>query len=910
MDQREWEKVAGRFEEIVLSQPPEQVVNLVGAALNVEPRNWPKGWEGRAKEAMRTLATLGWFGAGAPISSLMTAAPLLYPVHPSALSPLVRFFARFGQNERSLFSFLLSNEPGGLQEFARNHEPKPTISYRLHHFYDYVAANYGDKLGALSLQNHWNHIDAVVRSIDARWPEKAMIVKTVGILNLLQSNDTTPTEESLLITLSDDPAERQRHKEIVRSLDKKERVLHSRGKAGGYCLWSHTSVNLYEKYDEASRSLPTLRRLSETIRNRLDARPLVARRHYIETGNLRSFEVVYCPAAELPVRAAEPITDSDCRIVIPLCETNREAAESRQWAKGFANRDDTLIGIPQPLSGLEGLVREMERWEWICNNTPELKDDWFAAQEVNRKLECAKEALERRVQHFVGMRHSGEPMPLQWYYRGKEHSFDSGHTFLSWLSTICDQLFSKAPNVHNELINRRILSSAAARGRMKLVELLFKSSNQVLLGMDPVKRPPEMSMYFSVLKETTLHREEGGIWSLDFPLPKDPARLLPSLEAIRDKLESVPDSRVPVSELFAMLQRPPFGVRDGLIPLLLVVVLLKHHRDIAMYEDGTFKSEIASEEILRLTKVPKDFALQWCRIGGLRLNVFERLLGILGTSTAKASDAELLDVVRPLVTLVAGLPPYARTTKTLSPTAIAVRDVLLNAQDPTFMIFRDLPKACGLEPITDRHNSVADKKHAELFVERLKITLDEMRAAYPELLARISGHIRQAFDLENTTDALSHLRRELSQRAGALVPVVIDVELKGFCLRMADMALDDGGWLESVGSFIAAAPPSRWRNQDEYSFTERLHALIGKFLRTEAAAFSSLPKAGSANSVLVTITQRDGNEKSQVVHLTHQEAAQAEILKAELALKIGTNRRISVTALSRLVWEIFDKKTP
>ena len=46
--QREWEKVAGRFEEILFDQPLEQITHLIGAALNVAEEHVPRGWVSKA----------------------------------------------------------------------------------------------------------------------------------------------------------------------------------------------------------------------------------------------------------------------------------------------------------------------------------------------------------------------------------------------------------------------------------------------------------------------------------------------------------------------------------------------------------------------------------------------------------------------------------------------------------------------------------------------------------------------------------------------------------------------------------------------------------------------------------------------------------------------------------------------
>src|SRR5262249_51031657 len=133
--QREWEKVAGRFEEIVFNPPVEQAASIISSAMNVRLHEIPKPQSSHLRDAMDRTVRFGWLGA-APSKSMIEAAPRLYPLHPTVLPVLMRTFRRFGQNERSLFSFLLSNEPFGLQAFSQNNAVAEL--YRLHDLYDYV----------------------------------------------------------------------------------------------------------------------------------------------------------------------------------------------------------------------------------------------------------------------------------------------------------------------------------------------------------------------------------------------------------------------------------------------------------------------------------------------------------------------------------------------------------------------------------------------------------------------------------------------------------------------------------------------------------------------------------------------------------------------------------------------------
>ena len=198
--QKEWEKVAGRFEEILFDQPLDQVTQLIGSALNTSDRLQPRGIDTRAKQAMRSAAAFGWFGAAPATTSLVDAAPGLYPLHPTLVPVLVKLFSRFGQNERSLFSFLLSSEPFGLQSFAHG-KAGPDNFYLIHNLYDYAASNFGHRLSVQSYRSHWNHIESLIRSFPSQNEIEIAVLKTVGLLNLINSPELIPTDETLALAL-------------------------------------------------------------------------------------------------------------------------------------------------------------------------------------------------------------------------------------------------------------------------------------------------------------------------------------------------------------------------------------------------------------------------------------------------------------------------------------------------------------------------------------------------------------------------------------------------------------------------------------------------------------------------------------------------------------------------------------
>jgi len=219
--QREWEKVAGRFDEIVFNQPVEQVGHLIASALSVRTKQIPDKLFTSLRQVMEQTIKLGWYGAP-DRASLLELAGRLFPLHPTVLPALIRIFRRFGQNERSLFSFLLSNEPFGLQAFSeqRLSQAQP---YRLHDLFDYVRTNFGHRLAVHSYRSHWNLIESVIESYATDDHLHIQVLKTVGILNLL-NDDLLATEESVVCAVADEQPHTQKH--VRAALNKLHTVMY------------------------------------------------------------------------------------------------------------------------------------------------------------------------------------------------------------------------------------------------------------------------------------------------------------------------------------------------------------------------------------------------------------------------------------------------------------------------------------------------------------------------------------------------------------------------------------------------------------------------------------------------------------------------------------------------------------
>ena len=193
-------------------------------------------------------------------------------------------------------------------------------------------------------------------------------------------------------------------------------------------------------------------------------------------------------------------SESDGIVVVCLCDTENERQTAIELVKtdAIADYPEVVVAVPPSLQGLAAEVQDALYWQWVSDNTPELSQDSYGVSEVARQISLARRALRQRIKILFGFQAEGATK-VQWWNKGTVPALTGRGGITAVLSQICDDLYDSAPRIRNELLNRRTLSSAAASARLRLIDRIFLSPDQPIVGIDPDKTPPEKSMYLSVL---------------------------------------------------------------------------------------------------------------------------------------------------------------------------------------------------------------------------------------------------------------------------------------------------------------------------------------------------------------------------------------------------------------------------
>ena len=895
----EWAKVQGRFEDVAFVEPTEQVLRLIGDAIEctsaIEKPNLSVAVDLELKP--RQLDT----------SEFMSLLENCLPLHPTVALIASSLFRKFAQNERSLFALLNSSEPHGLQDFLSNqtYDGRILPTFTLSNLYDYIHTALGSSLYTSRDGSKWAEIESAIERLPDPSPMTVKLIKTIGLLGIVgEGSVNLKASKALLRYALDDGTETFQNEvdEPVESFERALAMLEQRSIAiyrrynDAYALWEGSDIDIEGRVREAAAHLDPNLRLPTALSTLMQPQSLIARRHLFVTGTLRHFAVQYTDLEGFDTDLMRS-DDTDGLVLYTLPASELEVGQLVKKATEVSVRDreDVLIAIPQSIGFLRDVVVELWCLGWVEENTPQLAGDATARRELrSRRTEVEREVSVQLTSLFGGNisspQESINPVPNDksnagealWYHKGQRTQITSRRALNAYLSEICDSVYHATPILRNELINRRQISSQAAAARKKLIAGMLDF--QQLEKLDIKSYPPEMSIYLSLLFDTGIHRHVSEVWGFHPPHTDDKNRFSPTWLEIEKFLNECEERRQSVGKLYERLEQPPFGLRRGPMPILLCAVLLHYETEIALYEDSSFVADISMPVFERLIRSPEKFEIKRFRMEGIRAEVFEQFTGMISKPVSvMGKPPNLLVIVRPIISFIHKLPRYTMLTQDLSDAAIALRKAINDAREPDALLFEQLPQALSFDafgPLTE-----TDSKTVDAFFNSLRGALSELNRAYDDLLSFIEEVLVAAFSLQSAGD---FRHTELIKKAQPLLDSVIETKLKGFLIRVCDEGLNFKEWVEAIGTYIANKPPASWNDSDKTHFEMNLSELARKFRRFEAVSFerqkqSEQPADSAGEVIRVGITTLSSQEQERVV--TVPPTAEAQIDNIERGLE-------------------------
>jgi hypothetical protein len=856
LQRQEWGKIQGRFEDISFVETAEQSLRLVAGAFE------PIDRDGRFQVALHAWAlteakTCERLGLARFLPGRDATLANCYPLHPMTLLALPEMCARFGQHGRTLFSFLTSREPHSAAEFLDTEtvrDPLPTVG--LDRLYDFFITT-----AAISSSRHaarLTEVDTAIREATDLTGDQRKILKVIGILNVLfQGGPLRACVPVVGYSLSaTSPMTDKAVRKLITELEQRGMLIY-RAFADEYRLWQGSDLDLSAIVGQARDEL-ALASPADLLTDQHRLQPVVAARHSQKVGMLRYFDTRFADP-KTPTITGLGVRDAADGLLVYFLGAPQEAlglpvqagnkpiviATTTEWAT-----------IVEAIYELAAVIRTMERLD--------VQADRVARRELqDRAADARRRLLDRLSTHF-------HPAALGVQFRLAD-TYDVlaiGRGLSSVLSDVCDIVYSASPELSNEMLGRRELTSQAAKARRELLTAMVEHHDEEWLGMTGFG--PEKAMYAAMLRQPRIHRGDAdGIFSYHRP---SQGSMSATWRIMTQMVDRATRDHLALDQLYTTLMAPPIGLKEGPIPVLLTALLLNRRDDVALYQEGTYQPIITADLLERLVKSPDRFAVKHFKLTSGRIQFLDAVARAVGNVSGRSlsgrrgdatRNGALLAVTGPLLAVIRSLPAYTLRTSALSKDAMSVRDAILTALEPDQLIFNDLPKALGMQALGTKAGS--NQAEFAMFSKQLEAALTELNGAYKALLDRCRRSI--AGELRLAHEQLPDLRIAIKERGHGLTDTLLEPRLRSFVLLAINGDLDDEAWLEAVANNVAGRPAAGWRDEDAERFTVELHGISGTFRRYQALHYEALAQSSETgfDARRITITSPDGTEFSDVV---------------------------------------------
>lgn len=862
--QHEWEKVQGRFSDIPLVTSSDETIELIGKAIKCD-----SSINGQAYRICSDVANFIKTKRYSISDDFHEQLQECWPIHPVTammLGPASK--KQYGQNERSVFGFLSSQETFGFQFFLNRTEATSSVSYNPDMYWGYLKENLEPSIISSIDSQRWILANTSVERATQKGKDlHVSLAKSIAVIDLFKNGTGLCASTTILETLYPGHS---RH-EIQKALNELEswKVIIFRRFNDAWSVFEGSDFDFNGALThELSKGSFDIDKAEKHVR----LHPVVAKKHLHLTGALRWMKVSVVDKDSLSRKIAsfQPNQSEFGQFLLLL-----DQDELNESILNLLENDESnsVVGIPHNRAEIYDLIQEISALDKIESHQ-ELSGDSVARKELLERRRISVERIKRAI--------SISMVNAKWYHRRVISGEDSNNVS-QLCSNIADRIYSHTPKISSELINRDVLSSNSVKARKTLLYKMLESEAIEDLGIDGY--PAEKGLYLTCLKVTEIHQfdHKKGLWVFSKPVSSDNAISFLWEEAMN--LINSGEGKLNVSDIYALWGKPPFGVKEGLLPVLFWAFYFANKSKLGLYKDHYYVPNVDEVMLDESLQNIARFELQGVEITEERKRLLKGISSVLQNLNYKvAEQASPLEAARALVALIHRLPKWTRSSRQFPKETLKLRDELGRASDPHKVIFHDISSIYG----TDRIDEI---------LERLQGSLNDLVSAYPNLLKELSTLLFKELD-ESEVQRLNERAVVIKDRASTLSD-------NAFIGRISHF---DGSEyaLKNVLGAIVEKKTDDWTDFDVVAAKNRIAEFSARFRKLETLAHIHGLDNQRESVAIVYTTPRKGLIETNV-ELDNKRQSELAVLGAQMlgnlkASKLPRHEQLSVliSALEQL----------
>ena len=720
--------VEGRFTEVRFNRSLEENYQIISAAIlkTKEAEKIATQYISDKKDFYERVKSLSIFDE----SNELFAE--LFPLNPLTSYSLIQLSELVAQNERTLYTFLSDTDVNSFNFFIHNCDIKDGL-FNVDKVYDYFSELL-QKEETNFIRNLWYRSESISSKLDGLLDKR--IVKALAIILMINDYDKLPPNEETVSLCLNEPV-----KKISEVVNKLTDSHHLRKNILNNLLSFALSNTKHIDDKIAVLSKTKFKAFDEAlVSNKLNEKKyLIPRKHNEERKITRFFKVIYVTEKEFNALANFDIFFEKNYCDGVVLNLLRHSMPIDQIEEKINNVKNERVVVCYPKTKIDPVLKE-ELLRYVClddiKSEPALDD--ISREEINLLMEETSEDIRTL---FVK------------YFEQDVLFYNSNYqvkTLSILLTTILDNYYYKKLIFNNELVNKRELSKQYQKAVNNVIDDVLNSQEG---NYSPTS--PEASVKRSILlsnEEKTDFREV--------------------IESIKQKILELEGSKENFFKLFNYLEQAPYGIRRGVLPILIakaVSELTNDKNNILIYYE---KKELLLDADNLVKAIGKEtYYLMSSKGSTEQKRYLDELLKLFKVSSTNSSRLDTVNLAASIKKYFMGQPSIVRACKVtdflmLGKPLIEIKNLFLEISvNPHEAIFSKPLKI--LE--TKSYNKVIS------FFKDISETIDN---AVKQYKANLINAVKETFEIEKKSSLKTGLTSFLQSFAGESEKLVLNDEDK------------------------------------------------------------------------------------------------------------------------------------
>jgi len=875
-ERNEWVKIKGRFKDLTFNEPIEQLLLLAADNIKSEPN------QSISKNLKQVLDLQKQYHITNLENSFSEEiVEKLWPLDAISAYLLCIALQRYGQNERSLFTFLQA-ELGTLSKHQNESSQLgiPEIyDYLYHEFYSYLNSKYNSDYTIWSMI--YMALDRIDSDFDGQVTVAEDIIKVIGFVSLF-GHKGAHVENNFIIEYLSYLHEKKELRNAIEQLVNLK-ILRFNRFSKSYKITEGTDLNIESELLQVSNEVESKLDIVNKLKEYFDFPVINAKSITYKTGTPRFFQ--YCisenPLNELPKNQYQ--IDGIINLVFDLNLDN-------ELLKSISSEtEDFIYASFQNIGDIKETIYEIEKTGQVLKKHG---DDKIAVIELQSIQESLKSLLNHQVIDALFTK------DVEWYYNGRKIKIPSKKALYKKISEICEKVYNKVPTFRNELINRHFISGNIANSKKILFEHLVNSHHKEDLDFSKDHFPAEKTIYLTLLKNTGIHSFQPSSYSLIKPTDKS---FIPLWDHSEEFLELAKKERKTVEDFYDHFKSKPFKLTTGFLDFWIPIFLFIKRDDFALFgkEEG-YLPEVNEAILYLFTRNASEYEIKAFDVQGVKLDLYNKYRELLQLKdVSKVNNKSLIESIRPFFVFYRELNAYTQQTKRLSKEAISIRETILKTQDPEKLFFEEFPKNLG----TSLKEILKSETNLEEYVNKLRLVIKELRSSFDELVNRVETFMVEEV-LSQKELSFGDYKTLISDRYDKLKEHMLLPAQKSLLIRLRSPLDDRTSWLNSICQVILGKSLDSIKDKEEDILKEKIRQAL--FELDNLVDIAKKQKNPDQDGFKIQLTSFGKGLQEETILIPHKDQKEIKQKLKEVSKSLGSNKKMNLYLLTNLLKEQLD----